>query len=260
MVSSTNPFITKGGRDLYESSGWTYYLLNVFLWVYALLVIFWVILLLLVNIPHTYFWNLLQPGTLLSLRYRSLLSIVLILSALRFFVPIFARALLRFKRSRECSWAWLVLLGMIASVDLFVFLFLATQFSSANQPGDYYNVCNDAAYCCVHWMDTNCPRTGPCTDPAFVQSQLQRNGLCQALFYTSIPFLVLSMTLFLWPFILWVFPPTRISRLEPLQQKVVYKQERPVPITKRAQFTSVRHRKPVTITPRPVFTSTTKNK
>jgi len=236
MHTTTNPFITKGGKDLYEGESATYYLMNIILWVYALLVIFWVVLLLLANVPHTYFWNLLQPGTLLSLRYRSLLSVVLIVSALRFFTPIFVRALLRFKHSRECSWAWLVLIGIIALVDLFVFLFFATQFGGANQPGDYYNVCNDVVYCCVYWMDTNCHRTGPCTNPVIAQGELQRNGLCQALFYTSIPFLVLSMTLFLWPLLLWMFPPARIST----QQE--YGVDRRVTVG--TKFTSVRHRTP----------------
>ena len=234
MVSSTNPFLTRNGEDLYATSSWTYYLMNIFLWLYALLFIFWVVLLLLVNVPHTYFWNLLQPGTLFSLRYRSLLSIVLILSVLRFFVPIFGRALLRFKRSRECSWAWLVLLGIVAAIDLFVFLFLATQFGGANEPGDYFNVCNDYAYCCVYWMDPNCQNTGPCSNPVYTQATLQRNGLCQAMFYTSIPFIVLSIVLFLWPFLLWMFPPNYVGA----RSSVENIDNRMIPQQQKRQFTS----------------------
>lgn len=220
--------------------------MNVMLWIYALLVIFWVVLLLLVNVPHTYFWHLLQPGTLLSLRYRSLLSIALILSALRLFVPVFARALLRFRKSRECSWAWLTTLGIVAVIDLLVFLFLLGQFGGANQPGDYYNVCNDAAYCCVFYMDSRCPRTGPCLSPSIVQSELQRNGLCQALFYTSIPFMVLSMALFMWPFFLWIFPTSRISELRPSVPRFNYasdtkQQPDNVAIKSRVAYTSARH-------------------
>lgn len=206
MSSYVDPFMSKNGVDIYENSNWTYWLLNIFLWIYALLVIFWVVLLLLVNVPHTYFWNLLQPGTLFSMRYRSILSVILILSALRSFVPVISRALLRFRKSRECSIAWFTMLGLITIVDIVVFGFMISQYGGANQPGDYFNICNAVEYCCVFYMDANCQNTSPCSNPTILQSELARNGLCNAMFFTSIPFVILSIVLFMWPFMLWYLP------------------------------------------------------
>lgn len=208
VLRSNSPYITPSGVDVYKTSNTTYWLTNIFVWIYAFLFLFWVVLLLLVHIPHTYFWNLLEPGRqLLSLRYRSLLSIALILSGLRFFVPILVRALLRFNKSKECGVAWLTLIGIITLVDFFVFLFIASQFANANN-GDVYNLCNDPAYCCSFWNDPVCQRSGPCIIPG--DGILQRNGLCDTMFYTSIPFLVFNLVLFLWPLTLWGSPPIMI--------------------------------------------------
>lgn len=203
---TTNPFITVDGSDIYEQSNWVYYLYNVFIWLHFLLFFFWGVFLLLITVPYTYFWRLEQPGTLLSFRYRSLLSIMLILSVLRFLVPIFARALLRFKRSYECSIVWTLLLGIILFVDILVTFWLLGQYFGANVAGDFYNVCNANEYCCAFWQTRECYRNGPCTNPAFAPSDLGRNGLCTAMVTISIPMMILSALLFVWPVMMWMFP------------------------------------------------------
>ena len=214
---STSPYKTPSGVDVYRESNTTYWITNIIVWVYAFLFLFWVVLLLLVNIPHTFFWNLLEPGRqLLSFRYRSLLSIALIFSGLRLFVPILVRALLRFNESRECGIAWLTMIGVIVAIDLFVFLFLAMQFGMANN-GDVYNVCNDPAYCCKFWQDPVCQRSSPCVIPG--DGLLHTSDLCLAMFYTSIPFLVFNLVLFLWPLTLWISPPINLVEKEKYEEE-----------------------------------------
>lgn len=208
-IRSKSPYVTPSGVDVYRTSNTTYWLTNIFVWIYAFLFLAWVVLLLLVNIPHTFFWDLLNPGSqLLSFRYRSLLSIALIFSGLRMFVPILVRALLRFNQSKECGVAWLTMIGLIALIDLFVFLYITSQFANANN-GDVYNLCNDPAYCCQFWQDPVCQRSGPCLIPG--DGTLSRNGVCTTMFMLSIPFVVFNLILFLWPITLWVSPPMEMQ-------------------------------------------------
>lgn len=189
------------GLVRFEQERSTFFIYEVLFYGYLLTVVAWCVVLLLVNVPHTYFWNLSRPGTLFSMRYRSLGSILLILSALRVFFPVSVRTLFRFKRNRECSWAWLVLALMLCLLDIFTFLWVLSQVGSANKTGSFYNfLCNDAAYCCVFYSDPNCQNDRMCTDPVFTQSDLTLPGLCVVAFIVSLLSMAIAVAMTLWPF------------------------------------------------------------
>ena len=188
----------------FENGGAPSIIYNIILWLYTGVALLWGGLMLLINVPHTYFWNLRRPGTLFSLRYHSMLSIVLILSGLKLFFPIYARALVRFRKSRECNAAWSVLMGVGALLDIFIFLYVASQYAGANQPGSFYNMCNDPGYCCPFWEDIHCNRDRPCSSPVILITELARAGLCNWAFIVSGVSVALSLGLLLWTIVAYI--------------------------------------------------------
>jgi hypothetical protein len=173
--------------------------------IYALTYPAYVVVVMNVNIVHTYFYTPTSWGTLFSCRYSSIAWWAMFMSAFRLFMPLAVFTLVLLRRIKGCITLQTLVVAGIFVLDVlvvFLLLFLAIE---CNKGGTQCNICDDALKCCVpeFGAGNNCPNMGtPCLFN-LSPSQLYWNPSFTGAFITNWLYLIADLIIGVLIAIIW---------------------------------------------------------
>jgi hypothetical protein len=205
--------------DYYRLTSPWYYVIQVFVTVYALSTLASLVLVLNMHVTNTAF-----PGTAVgvyySQRYVSLQWWALFFFGMHVLMFPFVMMMITFRRSHGCSVFWFALIFALVVGDAYAFIVLSGSFIRCNQVDQRDNLCNDARWCCapdVNAQASNaCPVTpgSMCADHPGITSNadLSPSGWFMALYVVHLVYFladVLVVCFFLGMFCIAPFPEKR---------------------------------------------------
>jgi hypothetical protein len=155
----------------YETSSFTYWFVWVFAVVFsALLLLYFIIPINNVNVPHTWFLNPATPGATLTSYRMGFVSVSirigiiagLVALAAIFFMIGYRKSFVPFAVFILCMIFW-----------FFTYTVLSDQYAHCNGQGQFGNLCNSKKLCCVHEILVNpanhCPTAIDCPTPVLLE-------------------------------------------------------------------------------------------
>lgn len=194
--------------DYYSYSSPWYWVLQVFLTLYALGALAYLVLLQNVHIIDTMFPGL-PGGQYFTGRYITFVWYAVMFSAAKLLLYPVVNALVLFRSSRGCSIFWFALLATLTFVHVVVIVGLGEQYGKCNESGQRGNLCNDKLWCCspaIYEVTSNgCYNGAACA--SFVHPRLRPNPDFLWLFWTNFVFFLADLLLLLFFGMVFFFCP-----------------------------------------------------
>lgn len=186
--------------DYYRLTSPWYYVIQVFVYVYALSTLANLVLVLNISVTNTAF-----PGTEINVyytqRYNSMQWWALVFCGAHVLMFPWVMMAITFRRSHGCSVFWFAFMFVLLVGDAFSFIVLTGSYIQCNRNDARNNLCNDARWCCapdVNAQASNgCPVTPgvQCADwPQIVSSaNLSPSGWFVALYIVNLLYFVVDL-------------------------------------------------------------------
>jgi len=157
-------------RDWYTPSNRWYWIAQITIYVFAAGLVADLVQVLNLSVLETYFRTL--PGSALyTLKFSSMQWALLMLTTLKYAVPIVLLLAIVFRRQWGCSVLWFIVACVLWLASVFVVIGLGKLYAeSGSALGQRDNFFSDPLYCCAPEvysnLANNCPNTGACACPA----------------------------------------------------------------------------------------------
>lgn len=194
------------GQDGYDSkkSPGLFYFLHFFVLIYGIGTVAQFVMVAHANHPHTYTRNGAAPGELYSRRYNSLFWYTCLFMCLRGYTFLVMCCMILYRQTtccggRSAATFWVAWLVILAATEAASFAFLTFYAATCNGLDSYDNPCNDKRWCLVPAVYMNSANGCPNHVGSATFGELRWHVLFEALYGTSVIFLVFSLVMLFLP-------------------------------------------------------------